>query len=296
MELYHLRTFVTVANEGHLTRAADRLYTSQPAVSAHIKALEEELGVTLFLRTPKGMVLTREGDRLRGKALEALAGVDRFHLEAAQLKENVIGTARIGLHIDPKYLRIDSLLSVMRRKYPDVDFHLLQKWSYEQPSEFKRGRLDAGFVYGRPEAPELAVKTLQSLNVMVVAPVAWKERIKDAGWKEIAAMPWIWSPPECNFCKVASAAFKCRGLSPNVATLAEQEPVLKALVCSGVGLAYMIEEEAMDAKDQGQVAVWDEVLGTMDLSFVYPQSRSADPLVQALRQGIQEVWKVEINP
>ncbi|MCP5237554.1 MAG: LysR family transcriptional regulator [Zoogloeaceae bacterium] len=53
MELYHLRTFVTVAEEGHLTRASERLFTSQPAVSAHIKALEEELGVTLFERTPR---------------------------------------------------------------------------------------------------------------------------------------------------------------------------------------------------------------------------------------------------
>ena len=61
MELYHLRTFVTVAEEGHLTRASERLFTSQPAVSAHIKALEEELGVTLFDRTPRGMQLTPAG-------------------------------------------------------------------------------------------------------------------------------------------------------------------------------------------------------------------------------------------
>ena len=45
MELYHLKTFITVAEEGHLTRAAQRLNTSQPAVSAHIKNLEEELGI-----------------------------------------------------------------------------------------------------------------------------------------------------------------------------------------------------------------------------------------------------------
>ncbi|MES9912641.1 MAG: LysR family transcriptional regulator, partial [Candidatus Sedimenticola sp. 4PFRAG1] len=54
MELYQLKTFVKVADEGHLTRAAEQLFTSQPAISAHIKALEEELGVVLFQRTPKG--------------------------------------------------------------------------------------------------------------------------------------------------------------------------------------------------------------------------------------------------
>ena len=68
MELYHLKTFITVAEEGHLTRVAHRLNTSQPAVSAHIKGLEAELGLMLFVRTPKGMRLTREGEELRDQA------------------------------------------------------------------------------------------------------------------------------------------------------------------------------------------------------------------------------------
>lgn len=61
MELYQLKTFTAVAEENHLTRAAERLNTSQPALSAHIKSLEAELGVTLFERTPKGMKLTPQG-------------------------------------------------------------------------------------------------------------------------------------------------------------------------------------------------------------------------------------------
>ena len=64
MELYHLKTFVTVAEERHLTRAAERLCVSQPAISAHIKALEEELGLALFERTPKGMLPTAAGEAL----------------------------------------------------------------------------------------------------------------------------------------------------------------------------------------------------------------------------------------
>jgi DNA-binding transcriptional LysR family regulator len=67
MELYRLRTFLAVADEQNLTRAAERLHISQPSVSTHIKALEEGLGVTLFIRTPKGMILSQEGSLIKSK-------------------------------------------------------------------------------------------------------------------------------------------------------------------------------------------------------------------------------------
>ena len=94
MELYHLKTFVTVAEEGHLTRAAERLFTSQPAISAHIKALEEELGVTLFERTPKGMQLSPAGAQLLAQAQRTLAAAGDFKLAApAGLRDQQIGRA-----------------------------------------------------------------------------------------------------------------------------------------------------------------------------------------------------------
>ncbi|PJR87320.1 hypothetical protein CN878_22665 [Ochrobactrum sp. 695/2009] len=61
MEIYQLRTFLAVARCQHLTRASEQLHISQPAVSKHIKALEEELGLKLFERTASGVFLTRSG-------------------------------------------------------------------------------------------------------------------------------------------------------------------------------------------------------------------------------------------
>lgn len=63
MDIYQLRTFVVVAREGSVTRASDVLHLSQPAVSAHIKAMEDGLGLSLFERTPRGMSLTQDGQR-----------------------------------------------------------------------------------------------------------------------------------------------------------------------------------------------------------------------------------------
>ena len=292
MELYQLKTFVTVAEEGHLTRASERLHTSQPSVSAHIKALEEEMGVPLFIRTPKGMLLTREGEILQARAQAALDTIDALYREASQLKEDVVGTARIGLHIDPQFLKIDGFLSRMRRHHPKLDFHLLQRWSWQQPEAFKKGDLDGGFVYGDPGLAELEVIALRSFNVVVVGPADWGERMRGAGWEDIARMPWIWTPPNCTFCRIALEAFESRGLQPLRVTVADQEPLIRTLVAAGIGLSIMIEEEARQAQEQGQVALWEEILGTVGLGFIYPRRRASEPLIRALVEGIRQVWQV----
>ena len=292
MELYQLKTFVTVAEEGHLTRASERLHTSQPAVSAHIKSLEEELGVPLFIRTPKGMTLTREGTILKDKARAALVSVDDLRKEASVMKDKVVGTARIGLHTDPRFLKIDLFLSYMRQHYQELDFHLLQQWSWQQPEAFRKGLLDGGFIYGNPEPAGLETIALKKINILVVGPVEWGDDLCDAPWRDLAAMPWIWTPPDCNFNKIGMQAFEARGLKPNKVTIADQEPLINTLVTSGIGLALMMEEEARDAGAHGRMAVRDEVIGTLDLNFIYAEQRRDDPMVKAITEAVCRVWEV----
>jgi len=291
MELYHLKTFITVAEEGHLTRAAQRLNTSQPAVSAHIKNLEEELGLILFTRTPKGMRLTEEGSVLKIRAVEALSMIDTIRDQAGVLKEEVSGTLRLGLHIDPRYLRIDSLLSYLQRTHSRLDFHLLQRWTWQQFDDLAKGRIDAGFVYGEPPHVDITSMLLKRCNIRMVGPAAWEDRLTGAGWAEMAAMPWIWTPPNCTFSAIATEAFQKRNLKPVKVTLADQEPVVATLVASGIGLAIMIEDEAMEYRDAGKVAVWDEIVGTIDLNFVYSRKRAKEAVVCAAIESVRAVWE-----
>ena len=87
-------------------------------------------------------------------------------------------------------------------------------------------------------------------------------------------------------------AFKTRGLQPMRVTVADQEPLISTLVSSGVGLAIMIEEEARLAQEQGRLTIWEEVLESVDLAFIYARKRAAEPLVKALVDGIRSVWKL----
>ena len=85
MEIYQLRTFVTVAQQGHLTQAAELLHLSQPAVTA-IKALEEEVGMQLFERSAGGVSLTRSGQELLPQAHSILSAARDIINHARQLK------------------------------------------------------------------------------------------------------------------------------------------------------------------------------------------------------------------
>src|SRR5687768_6022630 len=101
MELYQLRTFLTVAEEGNLTRAAEKLFTSQPAVSAQVKALEDELGMRLFERKSKGMQLTQAGKALCEQARRVVNAARDFKHSADGLRGAVSGELVVGLNNRP---------------------------------------------------------------------------------------------------------------------------------------------------------------------------------------------------
>ena len=124
MEIYQLRSFVAVAEAGHLTRAAEKLHVSQPAVSAQIKALEDELELALFERTSSGMVLTPAGERLLADAERVLAAAQAMRNEAKALKGEVAGKVRVGTMSDPGFIRVGEFLSTTVERYPLLQIEL----------------------------------------------------------------------------------------------------------------------------------------------------------------------------
>src|SRR5512146_2477897 len=118
MEFNRLRSFAAVAEAGHLTRAADKLHVSQPALSAQIKALEDELGVELFERVPSGMTLTSAGKRLLPVARSVLAAAQALHTEARVLRGEVAGHVRLGTVSDPDFMRLPRFLAEAVERCP----------------------------------------------------------------------------------------------------------------------------------------------------------------------------------
>src|SRR3954449_9618415 len=97
IELRLLRYFAVVAEELHVGHAAARLYITQPALSQQIRALEEQVGLPLFVRHPRGMELTEAGEALLEEARRLLAGSDRLEATVDELRRGRTASLQIGL-------------------------------------------------------------------------------------------------------------------------------------------------------------------------------------------------------
>lgn len=292
MEFYHLRTFIAVAEEGHLTNAAKRLHTSQPSVSAHIKALEEELGIKLFSRTPKGMVLTEAGDILKEQAAKVLDSVHIFMKRAKSMREEITGAIRIGLNTDSEYLRLMDLISAVSESHPGLELHLNQNSSERILAEIRSGDLDAGFVFYENPYTDIKAHQVRRSRLLIVAPVAWKDKVENATFEELAQLPWVWPARYCTLGTLVEDHFESKGFCPAQTIMADSEDVIQQLVVGGKGLSIMREDEAEILIKAGKVYCWqnaDNELG-MDSFFVYHRDRQEDPFILALLDAVKKVW------
>src|SRR5215510_11239405 len=148
MDLNHLRSFVAVAKFGHLTRASEALHLSQPALSSHIKTLEEQFGVTLFERTPTGMTLTPSGRRLLVEAEQIIGAVRHLKDSAQDLRGQPTGHLKIGTVLNPATLRVGEMISRALERYPQIELELSQVMSSDVLAGIRDGTLDAGFYFG----------------------------------------------------------------------------------------------------------------------------------------------------
>src|SRR5262249_18200086 len=147
MDLHQLRIFVTVAAEHSVTRAAKRLFMTPPSVSAHIKALESELGVQLFVRTPRGMKITAPGRILEAKAQHTLRAAQEVVQAATAMHAQLTGSVTFGLKATPAVLRLAPITLQMRTRYPDITLTFVPSVSGKILDALREQRLDIGYVF-----------------------------------------------------------------------------------------------------------------------------------------------------
>jgi LysR family transcriptional regulator, cell division regulator len=157
MDFNELRIFKAVAEEGSVTRAAERLNCVQSNVTARIRQLEESLKVTLFHRKSRGVALTTAGWVLRDYAERILALVSEAE-RIVQEREPLGGRLVIGALETTAAVRLPPVLAEYHRRFPSVDLQLVTGTALDLIQRILDFELDATFVDGSVDHPELVVE------------------------------------------------------------------------------------------------------------------------------------------
>jgi DNA-binding transcriptional LysR family regulator len=291
MELYQVRSFIAVAELAHLTRAAEKLHVSQPALSAQIKALEDELGVQLFERSPVGMTLTAAGKRLLPEAAKVLADAAALHGKARAMEGEVAGHVSVGTLADPDFIRLADFLTQATERFPLLEIELHHAVSGAAFEQVRDGALDTSFYYGDLSHAAVGSVPLREFAYRIAAPAAWRDKVTGAAWADIVTLPWLMAPVISTHHVLATGLFAERGSAPATLIEADNEMVIRSLVASGLGVALVREDLAQEGAAAGDLLVWSDVRLVTTLQFIYASEKREEPEVRALLDVIANVWR-----
>lgn len=289
MELYQLRSFLEVAANKNLTRAAASLHISQSALSSQIKQLEDELELQLFKRSPKGMLLTDQGRELHSYAGEVINAADKFKGRALQLNGQPCQTVRIGINTDGSFLKVGQLSRLMLSKFSETHCVFVASQTIRTPEMLRQELIDIGFFFGENAEQDIYSEVISYFDIRIVIPDSLLEGA-EITWPVLAALPWIWSVCDCPYYQVVQTEMDKLGLEPNRLVDAMDESVVKELVMDGQGLAILREDEALEVAARSRVRIWEEVKFTIPLSLGSLRSNHQNQLNLSVTEVIKQLW------
>jgi DNA-binding transcriptional LysR family regulator len=250
MELRHLRYFVAVAEEEHMSRAAQRLNIQQPPLSKQIQLLEQELGVTLFLRQPRKITLNAAGKVFLSDARRILAMAGEAVDRVRQFNLGEEGSIRVGFtssaSMNPLTLAI---LEQFRRQNPLVSLKIEEGANHDLLYLVEQERLDVAFVRSEINRyPGLAGQTLMQERMSVALPLDHElSALKSIDLETLAGVPMVLYR-QANGSGIGDlliGAMAQRGLVPKI--VEETQRILSALNLVGAGFGVSVVPNSIEA-------------------------------------------------
>jgi len=242
LELKQLRYFVAVAEEGHFGRAAERLHRSQPPVSMQIIKLEEELGVQLFERTTRHVMLTDAGEVFLGKARAILSSLEQAKASVGSASQGLQGNLKLGFVSSAALSLLPLVLKRYKESYPEVNLTLREQTTAEQYEALAKGQIRVGIIRSSTPSTDVDVFPVVSEGYLVALPekhdLAKKESltISDLGDEAIIGSPRALMP---SFVDGLVEMFAEAGLEPNFSQEAIHLQTMVSLVAAEMGVAIL---------------------------------------------------------
>ena len=280
LELY--RVFYTVAKCGSLTKAAEELYISQPAVSQSIKQLENQLGVSLFNRTHRGMELSAQGGKLIFKEVErALGLLYAAENRLVQIKTSATGTIRIGASDTIfEYFLADKIVE-FHAQFPAVKIELMADFTPDTIEKLKANRCDVAFV-NLPisvDSEELELRgNCMRLNDIFIAGEKFKELAEGTvSISQLEKYPLILMDKNTVSRRSLDNFFASLGVNLQPSIEVGSWDLMKRLVVSGMGIGIIPKQYAKRRLSNGELfeIKTDPTLPVRSVGMLLPKHKPA---------------------
>lgn len=290
-----MRYFLALAQELHFGRAAERLHMSQPPLTRQIRALEEQLGTPLFLRTPKGVELTEAGQALLEEVPNVLLLAERAQERTRLAGQGLVGRLEVGLFTSSVLDVIPRILAGFHTERPQVHIGLHTMSKVQQIEALLERRIAIGFNRLVPDTPGITVETVLHERVVVGLheshPLCAREEIT---LRDLEDQPMILYPnlPIAGLAQEVDGAFRREGRRLRVVQEVEDVLTCVALVSAGFGLCITIAPAAnLRLPHVVFRPLRSRWLPSVQLNCLY-RSDDRSPLLQAFLHHVRHVRNV----
>ncbi|MDF2180534.1 LysR substrate-binding domain-containing protein [Neptuniibacter sp. CAU 1671] len=297
MDLRKLRYFIAVAEEEHIGRAAMLLNISQPPLTRQIHQLEEELGVALFNRTPKGMEITEAGAMFLDEAKNIFALVEQATERTQRAGAGRLGRLDVAIFGSGILETIPKVLLAFRQRFPDVKVVLHTMDKAAQIEALRQRRITVGFNRLLSPLPDIASEVVTSENLLLVVndshPFS-KQQCVD--FNDLKAQPLILFPNQGrpNFIDRVNKLCQEAGFTPTVSQEVNDAVTAVALVASGFGVCILPESAtALQLPGVSYVPLTNMPMDSkVDLSCIY-RDNDKSPLLKSFLTVVREFKKAQ---
>ncbi len=255
MDIKQLNTFLEVARTKSFTRTAENLYLTQPTVSNHVKSIEQELGVHLFVRSKKQISLTHAGLMFHGYAQRIIDEYNAMKSEVRRYTATQEGHLRIFASSVPRRFILPKLMQAFHEKYPETTFTITDSVSRMVIDNLLLGENDFGFTWARYPAQRLHYDPVFSDRLVLVSN--GNEHPKNGReWQlqELQPMRFILREQGSGTRNTLDTALKDAGLPEDYLTViayVEDTRSILEMVANGMGQAVVSDLEAQKGLEEG---------------------------------------------
>lgn len=299
MDFKQIRAFITVAETGNVTRAAEVLHLVQPAVSRQIRLLEEDIGTPLFERERHGMALTEAGHALVAYARRVMLELERARAEIGGSATGIGGLVTLGLLPSTIDALSSPLVSAIAAAYPGIRIRIAMGYAGTLLRWLQAGEIDAALLYGAERSPDVQTRPLIEEALWVIGPKSAKlRRNKPVALSALAGKPLVLPSQPHGIRTLVDHACAVSNVELSISVETNALSVQRSLVIGGHGLTILppiavaddLRSQLLSGAPLGEPAI------TRTIVLALPANRptgkhvryAVDVLVSCAKQAIEQ--------